>query len=113
MVGQDATRGEVVDYVRFHEIPLDQLDNVFVVDKNSTLVGAVPVSRLFLVSSDQRIAELYNEPPVSVLPEVEEKDVFELFDKYNLRSLPVTDESGHPIGVITVDDVVSHMRARL
>ena len=29
VVGEDATRGEVVDYIRFHEIPLDQLDNVF------------------------------------------------------------------------------------
>jgi Mg/Co/Ni transporter MgtE len=36
-----------------------------------------------------------------------------MFDKYNLRSLTVVDQANHPIGSITVDDVVSHMRAML
>jgi len=35
--------------------------------------------------------------------------VFELFDKYNLRMLTVVDEDGRPLGVITVDDVVSKL----
>jgi Mg/Co/Ni transporter MgtE len=30
-----------------------------------------------------------------------------------LRSLTVVDGSTRPVGMITVDDVVSHMRARL
>ena len=113
VVGQDATRGEVVDYIRFHEIPLDQLDNVFVIDNEAALVGAVPVAKLLIASPQQCMAELYAEPPVSVLPEVEDKDIFELFDKYNLRSLAVTDEPGRPIGAITVDDVVDRMRTKL
>jgi magnesium transporter len=112
-VDQDATRGEVVDYIRFHEIPLDQLDNVFVIDEKAALVGAVPVGIILIASSQQQMAELYAEAPVSVLPEVEDKDVFELFDKYNLRSLAVTDETGRPVGAITVDDVVSRMRAKI
>ncbi len=29
--------------------------------------------------------------------------MFELFDKYNLRSLSVVNAESHPIGVITVD----------
>ena len=36
-------------------------------------------------------------------------DVFELFDKYNLRMLTVIDEEKRPIGTVTVDDVVSRL----
>jgi Mg/Co/Ni transporter MgtE len=41
---------------------------------------------------------------------VEDGEVLELFDKYNLRSLAVVDEQNRPIGSITVDDVVSRLR---
>ena len=34
VVAEDATRGEVVDYIRFHEVPLDQLDNVVLVNRD-------------------------------------------------------------------------------
>jgi Mg/Co/Ni transporter MgtE len=39
----------------------------------------------------------------------EDKEVFEIFDKYNLRMLTVIDKENRPIGAITVDDVVSKL----
>jgi magnesium transporter len=113
VVGEDATRGEVVDYIRFHEIPQDQLDNIVLIDRDAALAGTVPISRLLLAGGDQRMAELIFEPKLSVAPDTQDKEVFELFDKYNLRGLTVVDEKNCPIGAITVDDVVSHMRAKL
>ena len=59
------------------------------------------------------MSELAFEPLLSVTTEAKDKEVFELFDKYNLRSLTVVDEGNCPIGAITVDDVVSRMRAKL
>jgi Mg/Co/Ni transporter MgtE len=41
--------------------------------------------------------------------DAEERDVFELFDKYNLRMLTVVSKENRPIGTITVDDVVSRL----
>jgi magnesium transporter len=113
VVGEDATRGEVVDYIRFHDISPDQLDNVVLIDREATLAGAVPVSRLLLAASDQHVSELVFEPRLSVTPETEDKEVFELFDKYNLRSLTVVNAENHPIGAITVDDVVNRLRAKI
>jgi magnesium transporter len=113
VVGEDATRGEVVDHIRFHEISPDQLDTIVLIDRDATLAGVVSVSRLLLASSDQRVSELVFEPNLSVTPETEDKEVFELFDKYNLRSLTVVNEENRPIGAITVDDVVGRMRAKL
>jgi len=113
VVGEDATRGEVVDYIRFHEISLDNLDNILLINKDAQLAGTVPVVRLILADTDQRMAELAFEPLLSVPTDASDKDVFELFDKYNLRSLAVVNEEKCPIGAITVDDVVSRMHAKI
>ncbi len=113
VVGEDATRGEVIDYIRFHEISLDQLDNIILINRDAALAGTVPVTRLILASAEQRMAELTSEPLLSVGTDDSDKDVFELFDKYNLRSLTVIDTEKCPVGAITVDDVVNRMHAKL
>jgi len=113
IVGEDATRGEVVDYIRFHEISLDQLDNIVLINKDARLAGTVPVARLILADTDERMADLMFEPLLSVPADAPDKDVFEIFDKYNLRSLTVVNDGNCPIGAITVDDVVSRLCAKI
>ena len=113
VVGEDATRGEVVDYIRFHEITPDQIDSVVLINKDAELAGTVPVTRLLLAETEQRMSEITFQPLLSVKAETDDSDVFELFDKYNLRSLTVVNDIGQPIGAITVDDVVDRMRAKL
>ena len=49
------------------------------------------------------------EPLLSLPPDASEKEVFEIFDKYNLRMLTIVDEDKRPVGAITVDDVVSRL----
>jgi magnesium transporter len=112
-VGETATRAEVVDWIREREVKVEQLDTIFVIDGNAKLSGAVPVGRLLLAAEDEALALLKQEPLVSVTPDAREKEVFALFDKYNLRSLAVVDASGRPIGAITVDDVITRLRASL
>ncbi|MGH9745500.1 MAG: magnesium transporter MgtE N-terminal domain-containing protein [Candidatus Acidiferrales bacterium] len=113
IVGEDATRGEVVDYIRFNEIVPDQLDNVVLINHYGALSGTVPIARLVVANSEQRMEELRFEPILSVRTDTDEKEVFELFDKYNLRGLTVVDADNRPIGAITVDDIVSRMNANL
>ena len=52
VVGEDATRGEVVDYIRFHDVSLDQLDNIVLINRDAALAGTVPVARLMLADGD-------------------------------------------------------------
>jgi len=59
------------------------------------------------------LAQLKSEPLLSVTPDATEKEVFALFDKYNLRSLAVVDGHGRAIGAIAVDDVISRLREKL
>jgi magnesium transporter len=113
MVGEDATRGEVIDYIRFNELYPDQLDNIVLINHYGALSGTVPIARLVTANSEQRMDELRFEPIVSVRPDANEAEVFDLFDKYNLRGLTVVDADNRPIGAISVDDVVSRMNAKL
>ena len=71
------------------------------------------LARLLLADSEQPVSELTAESLVFVHPDAKDHEVFEIFDKYNLRSLTVVDQHTRPVGMITVDDVVSHMRAML
>jgi magnesium transporter len=108
-VGEGSTREEVLEWMRHQDLNLEQLDNIVLLDKNGGFSGTVPVARLLLAAPAQHMSELKTEPLVSVKADDREKDVFELFDKYNLRMLTVIDEGNHPIGTVTVDDVVSRL----
>lgn len=112
-VGAEATKAEVIDYIRFHEAALDQLDTIVLIDRDAIFAGTVSAARLVLAAQDQRMTGLASEPFISVESQVEEREIFELFDKYNLRSLTVVDQERHPIGSITADDVISRMHAKL
>jgi magnesium transporter len=108
-VGETATRDEVLQWMRSQDLNLDQLDTIVLLDSDAKFSGTVPVSRLLLAEPDQRMAELKTEPLLGVPGDADESDVFELFDKYNLRMLTVINSESRPIGTITVDDVVSRL----
>jgi len=108
-VGETSTREEVLEWMRNQELNLDQLDTIVLLDVKAQYSGAVPVARLLMAASDQPMAELKMEPLLSLPASADDKEVFELFDKYNLRMLTVIDKDNRPVGAITVDDVVSRL----
>jgi magnesium transporter len=108
-VSELISRDEVLQWLRKQEFNLEQLDTIVILDKLGHFAGTAPIARIFLAAPEQHMSELKTEPLVSISADAGEKDVFELFDKYNLRMLTVLDHDQRPIGVITVDDVVSRL----
>jgi magnesium transporter len=98
-----------LEWMRSQEFNFDQLDTIVLLDGEAEFSGTVPVGRLLLAAADQRMTDLKLEPLLSVRANADDKEVFELFDKYNLRMLTVIDKENRPIGAITVDDVVSKL----
>jgi magnesium transporter len=108
-VGESSKRDEVLAWIRTLELNLEQLDTIVLLDAHAQFSGTVSVARLLLASPDQTVKELKSDPLLTIEANADEKDVFELFDKYNLRMLTVVDHENHPIGTVTVDDVVSRL----
>jgi magnesium transporter len=108
-----ATVQNAIDSMREFEGGVEAVSTIYLVDSHGTLVGAVPLARLVLAQTTTPMLSLTQEPLVLTHEGVEENEVAELFDKYNLQTLPVVDEHNKLTGVITSDDVISMLRAKL
>ncbi|MGC1449013.1 MAG: CBS domain-containing protein [Candidatus Sulfotelmatobacter sp.] len=108
-----ATVQNAIDSMREFEGGVEAVSTIYLVDSHGTLVGAVPLPRLVLAPLSAPMLSLTQEPLVLAHEGVEENEVAELFDKYNLQTLPVVDEHNKLTGVITSDDVISMLRAKL
>jgi magnesium transporter len=109
----DATVDDAIDALRNFEGGVETVSTMFLVDSNGTLAGTVPLAKLVLHQPDDPLLSLIQEPLISCQPDTKENEVAELFDKYNLLTLPVVDENRKLVGVITSDDVISLLRAKL
>ena len=70
----------------------------------------MPLQNIVLAKSTDKLAEIMLEPLIFCKENARESEVAELFDKYNLMSLPVVDELNKLTGVITADDVIALLR---
>jgi magnesium transporter len=109
---EHATVADAVAALKGNEELLEVLNTLFLIDADGRLLGAVPLARLFVAPPDLELRRLCMEPLISVPVEERQKQVVELFDKYNLLTLPVVDDEGRLAGVITADDVISVLRER-
>jgi len=107
----DATVGDAIDRLREFEGATDTISTIFLVDKEEQLVGTVALVSLVLASAGTRLSSLSPEHVIFCEAGASEKDVAEMFDKYNLVTLPVVDDQQRLAGVITADDVISLLRA--
>lgn len=79
---------------------------IFIVDKQKKLVGYTTLRSLVFNNSKKTIREIRNDYPIKVLTTTDQEDVAKMFQKYDLVALPVVNEYGTLVGLITVDDIV-------
>ena len=108
-----ATVRDAVSMLKTFEGGLESMSTIYLVSEHEHLVGAVPLAKLVISDPETNLQSLATDPLISCPPGAEENEVAELFDKYNLLTLPVVDEEGALTGVITADDVISILRAKL
>jgi magnesium transporter len=111
-VRPDVTLEVVLRYLRrFDELP-SQTDQLFVVDRNETLQGVLPLPKL-IVSDPRLEVGAVMEPPAVKLLQHEKADVAaSAFERYDLVSAPVVDTNDRLVGRVTVDEVLDFVRER-
>src|SRR6266852_5083785 len=99
----DNTAADAVEALRNFGGGVETVSTIYIVDSLGTLIGAVPLARLVLAEPNTPLLALTQEPLISTRAGASEREVAELFDKYNLVTLPVVDENKRLTGVITSD----------
>lgn len=107
---ESATIHEAMESLKANEELLESLNTLFLVDAHDRLVGAVPLAKLFFVPGSAPLKELASRTLIKVKVGEKENRITELFDKYNLLTLPVVDDDNRLEGVITADDVITALR---
>ncbi len=102
-----------IGVMREFEGGIETVNTIYLVDSRGTLAAAVPLIKLVLAKPDTPLLSLTQEPLIFTQKETSDNEVAELFDKYNLVTLPVIDEHRKLVGVVTSDDVITMLRAKL
>ena len=105
-VRADITVDVVLRYLRrFEELP-DITDNLFVVSRNDTFLGNLPLGKVLTSSPTTTVREVMNTEVQAIHVNLTDSDVAQLFQRHDLVSAPVVDDKNHLLGRITIDDVV-------
>jgi magnesium transporter len=80
-----------------------------VTDERGTLHGVMSLRELLAAPEGARIADIAWEEVVSVPPTADRAEVARMTSDYDLVAVPVVDDAGRVIGVVTVDDVIDAM----
>ncbi|MGA7320549.1 MAG: CBS domain-containing protein, partial [Candidatus Sulfotelmatobacter sp.] len=108
-----ATVENAIGVLREFEGGVETVGTIYLVDSHGTLAGAVPLAKLVLAKPDTPLLSMTSEPLISTHEATSDNEVAELFDKYNLVTLPVIDQHNKLVGVITSDDVITMLRSKL
>jgi magnesium transporter len=110
-VDKSATVADAVNALREFDGDIESITEVYLLDEKHALQGVVPLARMVLAKAETRLDVLADSRFISCAAEAREQQVAELFDKYNLRALPVLNEHGKLVGVVEADHVIAFLRS--
>lgn len=109
---ETATVADAMEALKDHEEILETLNTLFLLDRQERLTAAVPLAKLFTAAGSTPLKELANGDLIQVDVNEKQDRITEIFDKYNLLTLPVADDNGKLAGAITADEVISLLRQK-
>ena len=83
---------------------------IYVVDDNNTLLGTLSLKRLLLTHAKTVISEIMKDDIIKVSASMNQEEVANVMNKYDLIVLPVVNDLGQLVGRITADDVMHIMK---
>ena len=100
------TVGHAIDHMReTAELP-DRFFELYVVDDDRKLLGAVALDRLLRTKRPVPVADLMDPDRRRVRATEDQEAVARMFERYNLVAAPVVDDGERLVGVLTHDEIV-------
>ncbi|MGD8805856.1 MAG: magnesium transporter [Chloroflexota bacterium] len=100
------TVAETLTVVRTLKPGSEEIYQIFVVDQHGRLSGEVSFRQLVMASLDAMLMDIMDPEVISVPIGTDQEECARIMSRYNLLALPVIDDGGLLVGVITIDDVV-------
>ncbi len=102
------TVGEAIKSIRRSGVDKETIYTCYVIDDKRHLVGTLPLRRLLLNDEDTLITEIMSDDDrlIYVHTMDDQEEVAAIAKKYDLLSVPVVDNEGRLVGIITIDDIV-------
>ncbi len=109
-IRDDVSVEVVLRYLRrLDEMP-EQTDQLFVVSPAGHIRGLLPVNRLLVSDPDTPVVSVMEREFIKLHPQEKAQDAASAFERYDLVSAPVVDDTGKLIGRVTVNVVMDYIR---
>jgi magnesium transporter len=84
----------------------ETISYAYVVAFGGRIVGVVSLKELILNDPGVAVEDVMTDNVIFVRPDTHQEEVAKMFQKYSFSALPVVDEQGRMLGLVTVDDVI-------
>lgn len=102
----ETTAPQALDALRRQASDVETVYTAYVVDRTHKLLGVVSLRDLLLARSRQSVAEIMEPDPVVIQVDGAQEEAATLVARYDLLALPVVDEDGRMVGIVTQDDAM-------
>jgi len=108
----EMTIADANDLIMRRGIDSESINVVYVCDENGRLLDDIPLRRLFLNERSKRISQIMDHSFVSLNVNETNDNAVDKFKEYDRVALPVINNDGYILGVLTVDDVLDVVEKR-
>ncbi|MGA3265043.1 MAG: CBS domain-containing protein [Terracidiphilus sp.] len=108
-----STVAQAVQALRNFDGDPESVTEIYLLDEKQVLRGAIPLARLVMAQPETHLAVLADPRVLSCPADMNQNNLAEFFDKYNLHALPVVDAQDRMVGVVQADHVISFLREKL
>lgn len=103
---ENMTVEDAIQRIRQIGVDSETINICYVLDPKRTLVGTVALRYLLISPPDAVIGDIMHENVIYLNTLMDQEEVARQFQKYDFTSMPVADNEGRLVGIVTVDDVV-------
>jgi magnesium transporter len=105
-VTEDMTVQQVIDHLRGAARENENIYYIYVVGPKDLLEGVISLRDLIVSPPETKVADIVERDLFKVGVDDDQEDVADMMSKYDLLALPVVDETGRILGIVTVDDAL-------
>ncbi|MBL1410018.1 magnesium transporter [Sphingobacterium faecale] len=96
----------ILDHIRRYGSASETIDVLYVIDSEGKLIDDIRIKDILLADPDTKVGELIDNRLISLNANDPQEDAVTVFRMNNRVALPVVDEQGIMLGIVTIDDIL-------